>query len=363
MDVGILGSGQLGWMMITEGRKLENRYFVLDDAAGPAARVADGHLPVSAYRKFVDLCDVVTPEFEHINPKVLHYASEKGKLFPSIESLCLKWDRSLEKRFLRDSGFPIAKFGLAKSKTEALKLAKKLGRAVIKSTHGGYDGKAQYYYGVDGMRSSEPDLAPAYVVEEYVEFEQEASIIASRDRDGHKLFHSPSFNQNEEGILLYNEAPYADHGMRRIASELLDALNYVGVMGVEFFIVDGKAIVNEFAPRVHNSGHHTLHGSSISQFEQHVRVITGLPVPEPVLFRPSGIVNAVGVNIDRRMEETLLSVPETRTYSYNKSEHPKPRRKMGHVNITARTRRDLKGRIRQVARLLYGSSPGACFSS
>jgi 5-(carboxyamino)imidazole ribonucleotide synthase len=362
MDVGILGSGQLGWMMITEGRKLENRYFVLDDAAGPATRVADGHLPVGAYRKFVDRCDVVTPEFEHLNPKVLHYASQKGKLFPSIESLDLKRDRSLEKRFLRDRGFPIARFGLAKNKTQALKLAKKLGHAVIKSSHGGYDGKAQHYYGVDGKRSPELEFAPTYVVEEYVEFDQEASIIASRDRDGHKLFHAPSFNQNEEGILLYNEAPYADHGMRKIASGLLDALNYVGVMGVEFFIVDGTAIVNEFAPRVHNSGHHTLHGSSISQFEQHVRVITGLSVPEPVLFRPSGIVNAVGMNIDRRMEEALLSVPETHTYSYHKSD-PKRRRKMGHVNITAGTMRELKERIRQVARRLYGPSPRACFSS
>ena len=361
MDVGILGSGQLGWMMILEGRKLENRYFVLDDAVGPATRVADGHLPVSAYREFVDRCDVVTPEFEHLNPKVLQYAAQKGKLFPPLASVQLKRDRTLEKEFLRDRGLPIARFDLARSKTEALGLAKKLGAAVIKSSHGGYDGKAQFHYGVDRKRAVDLESAPAYVVEEFVEFDAEASVIASRDRDGHKLFHSPSFNRNEEGILLYNEAPCADYGMRRIAARLLDALEYVGVMGVEFFIVDGKAIVNEFAPRVHNSGHHTLHGSSVSQFEQHVRVITGLPVPEPRLFRPSGVVNAVGVSIDRKMEEALLSVPETWTYSYRKS-GLKRRRKMGHVNITAPTRSLLKERIRQVTRKLYGPSRRAHFS-
>ncbi len=360
MNVGILGSGQLGWMMILEGRKLGNRFYILADEPGPAARVADVCLPVRDYEKFVDLCDVVTPEFEHVDLRALEYAHRQGKLFPPLESVVLKTDRSREKRFLRDHGFPIPDFQVARDAAEALALAKRMGRAVIKESRGGYDGKGQTYVGVGPGAAAPLRPAPSYVVEEYVDFDGEASIIASRDAQGRKLFHPPSSNENLEGILLRSEAPHADMGMRDIASRLLDALGYVGVLAVEFFLVDGKALINEFAPRVHNSGHHTLHGSSISQFEQHLRVITGLPVPEPVLFRPSGIVNAVGVEVDRRMQEKLLKVPETRTYSYGKSGLRK-RRKMGHVNVTASSRQELTARIREVTRVLYGGDPLPCF--
>lgn len=360
MNVGILGAGQLGWMMILEGRKLGNRYYVLGDDPGSAGRVADGCLPVREFEKFVDRCDVVTPEFEHIEARVLEYAHRRGKLYPPLESILLKVDRSREKRFLQDHGFPTPEFQVAQDGDEALALAKRMGRAVIKASHGGYDGKGQTYVGLGPDTSGPLPAAPSYVVEEYVEFDEEASIIASRDAQGRKVFHPPSRNRNLEGILLHSEAPRADAGMKDIASRLLDALDYVGVLAVEFFIVRGKAMVNEFAPRVHNSGHHTLHGSSISQFEQHLRVITGLPVPEPVLFRPSGIVNAVGVEPDRSRLEPLLQIPETRPYAYGKS-GLRNRRKMGHVNVTASSGPQLQERIREVTRVLYGGDPRPCF--
>lgn len=356
--VGIIGSGQLGWMMIVEGRRLGNTYYTLADDAGPATRVGDGVFSVSDYRKFVDKCDVVTPEFEHVDQTALRYASREGKLFPPLGALNLKIDRSLEKAFLQDHGFPIAGFRVARNRREAIRLARGRGRAVIKGTHGGYDGKTQCYFGVEGKGFPELPTSGRFVVEDYVDYDVEASIIASRDRDGRMLFHQPTFNRNEGGILLSNEAPCPDHGMRRIASRLMDALDYVGVLAVEFFIVNGRPLVNEFAPRVHNSGHHTLHGSSISQFEQHLRVITGLPVPEPVLFRSSGIVNAVGIDIGRRLREELLSIPETHVYSYGKRVLRR-RRKMGHVNITAPNRRTLRERTSQVADLLYDKDPVA----
>ncbi|MFG1529712.1 MAG: 5-(carboxyamino)imidazole ribonucleotide synthase [Thermoplasmata archaeon] len=360
MDIGILGSGQLGWMMILEGRKLGHRYYVLADDAGPAGRVADGTLPVREYAKFVDRCDVVTPEFEHIDVRVLEYAHQQGKLRPPLHSIVLKSDRSLEKEFLRDHGFPSPEFRVARDGAEAVEFAQRMGRAVIKAVRGGYDGKGQTYVGVGPPRGGALPDGPGYVVEEYVDFDTEASLIASRDAEGNQRFHLPSRNQNLEGILLHSEAPCADEGMTQIASRLLDALEYVGVMAVEFFLVNGKPLINEFAPRVHNSGHHTLHGSSISQFEQHLRVITGLPVPEPVLYRPSGIVNAVGVEPDRAMIERLLRVPETRPYTYGKTGLRK-RRKMGHVNVTAPTLPELKDRMAEVTRVLYGDDPRPCF--
>ena len=362
MKVGIIGAGQLGWMMITEGRKLQHQYLVLSENPGPASKVADGNFSLRDYRRFVDKCDVVTPEFEHTNPSIFEYAQEQGKLLPSMDALSLKVDRSLEKSFLAEHGFPVAKFSVAREGAEAIKMAKAFGRSVIKASKGGYDGKGQYYFGETGRLPTEALTAPGYVVEEFIEFETEASIIASRDRDGVKLFHPPSLNKNLNGILFSNEAPCEDYGMKRITSRLMDSLGYVGVMAVEFFIVNGKAIVNEFAPRVHNSGHHTLHGSSISQFEQHIRVITDLPVTSPELFRPSGIVNAVGLNIDRHLQEAVLSIPETHSYSYGKQE-TRPGRKMGHVNLTAEGLKTLRKRSAQVVNALYGNDPSENFGS
>ncbi|MCL5678165.1 MAG: 5-(carboxyamino)imidazole ribonucleotide synthase [Candidatus Thermoplasmatota archaeon] len=358
MNIGIIGSGQLGWMMIIEGRKLQNSYYVLDNDPGPASLVADGFLPLKEYRKFVDSCDVVTFEFEHVDEHALLYAEKKHKLRPSIDSIMLKRERAAEKEFLSSVGIPLVRYTIAGSGEEALRDANKFKRAVIKASRGGYDGKGQYYFD-----ASKPDAGrmrlPAgerYVVEEHIDFDREASIIASRDENGIKRFHTPSMNRNEGGILFYNDAPFEDFGMRGVASKILDALDYVGVMGIEFFITGSRCIVNEIAPRVHNSGHHTLHGSSISQFEQHLRTITGLPVPEPVLYKPSGIVNSVGTEITREVEMKLLKIPETHSYPYGKRELRK-RRKMGHVNINAGSRRELAERRNDVISVLYGKEP------
>jgi 5-(carboxyamino)imidazole ribonucleotide synthase len=358
MKIGIIGSGQLGWMMIIEGRKLQNSYYILDSSPGPASRVADGFLPLDEYRKFVDSCDVVTFEFEHVDERALLYAEKRHKLRPSIDAIMLKRERAAEKEFLRSIGIPLARYTIADSGEEAIRDAGGFGRAVIKASRGGYDGKAQYYFNAQKSDAGRMRLPAGerYVVEEHIDFDCEASIIASRDENGIKRYHTPSMNRNEGGILFYNDAPFGDFGMREAASRILDALDYVGVMGIEFFITDGRCIVNEIAPRVHNTGHHTLHGSSISQFEQHLRAITGLPVPEPLLYKPSAIVNAVGTEITREVEMKLLSIPETHSYPYGKRGLRK-RRKMGHVNINAGTRSELARRRNQVIRVLYGRKP------
>ncbi|MBX8631407.1 MAG: 5-(carboxyamino)imidazole ribonucleotide synthase [Thermoplasmata archaeon] len=361
MKVGIIGSGQLGWMMIIEGRKLQNSYYVLDDKPGPAARLADSYIPVSEYKKFVDACDIVTFEFEHVSEQALLYAEKKDKLRPGIDSVSLKRDRAAEKEFLSANGIPVAEYSISDSREDALKSARAFGKAVIKSSRGGYDGKGQFYYNALGKGGKiRLPAGERFVVEEFIDFDFEASVIASRGEDGTKRFHIPSFNRNVGGILFFNEAPFRDYGMRDVASKILDALEYVGVMGVEFFIRGGRCIVNEIAPRVHNTGHHTLHGSSISQFEQHLRTITGLPVPEPLLYKPSGIVNAVGVEITREKEERLMRIPETHSYPYGKGELRR-RRKMGHVNVNAHTVRELRERRRRVIEILYGSEPEAYF--
>ncbi len=356
MKVGIIGSGQLGWMTIIEGRRLPNEYYVLDEGKGPAARIADGYFPVGSFREFVDRCDVVTYEFEHVNEQALRYASRSGKLSPGMEPIRLKRERILEKEFLRDEGFPVADFHIAEDADEAKRLAARFEQAVIKSSKGGYDGKGQVYTDSSTLPALELGISDRFVVEERVDFEAEASVIASRSPDGTFRCHRPSFNLNRKGMLFYNAAPYADHGMRKIASALMEKLNYVGVMGIEFFIRDGKAIINEMAPRVHNTGHHTLHGSSISQFEQHIRAITGLPIHEPELFVPSGVLNIVGRGIDRALEERILSVPGTSVYWYGK-EGIRRRRKVGHINITANTLPSLRRKTEELEEIVYEGRP------
>ncbi len=353
MDIGIMGSGQLGWMMILEGRKLDNRYFILDkDNGGPASEIAHGFFELGDYKEFVDKCDVVTYEFEHVSQEALEYAESKGKLFPSLKPVELKKDRSLEKDYLRDNGFPVARYETAENLEELRKARKNFGKCVIKAVSGGYDGKGQYFFEEEETLSSDIPEAK-YVIEEFVDYQFEASIIASRDRDGNFTSHQPSYNLNQAAILINNAAPIEDYGMAEIARELMKKLDYVGVMGIEFYITGGRPVINEFAPRVHNTGHHTLHGSSISQFEQHIRAISGMPVPKPELFVPSGIQNIIGIEPDERQVRDILAIDGTRYYWYGKN-GVRRKRKVGHVNVTANNYDTLKSRLEKVSGIIYG---------
>lgn len=352
MRIGIIGGGQLGLMLIAEGRKLGYQFSAIDRSLNyPGVRVADMGYTYDDYRKFVDSSDVVTYEFEHVDDRVLEYADSMGKLRPGMLPIELKRDRSREKEFLRKNDFPVSPFFIAKSLDDLKDSSREFRKAVAKSAEGGYDGKGQYII-ENGVIPG--DLRNGkYVVEQFIDFDMEASVIASRDLNGRKAFHTASLNFNASGMLLYNLAPCQDYGMREIVSRLLDRLNYVGTMGVEFFIKDGKPIINEFSPRVHNSGHHTLVGSTISQFEQHVRAITGLPVPDPVLLAPSGILNIIGRDIDDDLRKRILEVPGTQLYWYGKSGIRK-RRKVGHINIVGKTTTEMQDKIKAMIETVYG---------
>lgn len=354
MKIGILGSGQLGWMMILEGRKLENEYYVLDRKNnGPASKISDGYYSLDQYREFVDKCDLVTYEFEHVDEKALQYAEDQGKLRPGLFSVELKRDRINEKEYLRKNGFPLADYRIAESFEEAREHTKEFERSVIKSATGGYDGKGQIFV----RRGDEiTDTGNGrYVVEEFVDFSAEASVIASRNENGDFRAHVPSFNLNQSGILIYNVAPFEDYGMTEMTRRIMDKLNYIGVMGVEYYIKDGKPIINEVAPRVHNTGHHTLHGSSISQFEQHIRAISGLPIPTPDLFTASGILNIIGTPIGREQLEKILKLDKTRYYWYGK-DGVRRKRKVGHINITGISSDEIRQRIKDLMEIVYRGS-------
>jgi 5-(carboxyamino)imidazole ribonucleotide synthase len=349
-SLGIVGTGQLGWMMILEGRKLNLEFSVIgSNPEAPASRIANKFYHNEQYREFVDNCDMITPEFEHVDRRILEYAEAQGKLAPGTKSLDLKLERHLEKLYLRNIGIPVADFFVAEDSQSALDLSSRFEESIIKTSKGGYDGKGQFH-----VKHGEKPVLPGdqiYVVEKFIPFDFEASLIAARTMDKHIFFNQPSYNYNENGILLYNYAPCDDYGMREKAERLLEELDYVGVMGIEFFIKDGKSMVNEFAPRVHNSGHHTLSGSNISQFEQHIRCVLDLPMHEPVLLTHSGIINILGMEINEKLTRNILSIPGTLLYNYGKQ--ALPRRKVGHVNVTASSSEQLLSRLLDIKRIIY----------
>ncbi len=353
MKIGIIGSGQLGYMMINTMRRYPIEFYVIDDNRGPSAYIADKFFDVSQYIEFVDSCDYVTYEFEHINRNILEYADRMGKLRPSIKAVELKQDRALEKKYLMENGFPIADYEYAETYKDAFEKAKRFGKAVIKSCKGGYDGKNQYFIDSNSEYVENPDMP--YVIERFINYDYEASIIAVRNIDG-KFYHfEPSFNYNRNGILIYNISPIGNTiEMIALAKRLMDSLDYTGVMGIEYYVIDGKVIINEYAPRVHNTGHHTLTGSSISQFEEHMLAVAGMDIIRPDLFAPSGIVNIIGTGIEEKISP-ILQLGNTNIYWYHKNE-VRPKRKMGHVNVYGDSYSAVEQKIKEILEILYGDS-------
>ena len=357
ITVGIAGGGQLGTMMILESRGLPMNFNVYSETGNdPAASIATKTYTGEDFHKFVDESDVVTFEFEHINRELLKYAESQGKLRPSFKSVELKMERHMEKLYLREHGYPLGDFEVCNSSSEALETANKYDNFVIKKSEGGYDGKGQFYK--NKMNDFPENDSSVFVVEKFVDFQYEASIISIRDHDGRKYSYDPSYTLNKNGILIKNNSPLIDQEiavqMKDIAFRLMDDLDYIGVMGIEFFVKDGYAMINEYAPRVHNTGHHTLMGSSISQFESHIRAITELPVSEPVTYVPSGIVNVIGTELSPEQVNRILAVGNTRIYMYGKSE-VRRKRKMGHVCVASHSNVSLSTSISHVMDIIYGN--------
>ncbi len=355
--VGILGGGQLGWMTILEGRKLGYRFVVLDrNPSAPASRIADAWFPPERVKEFCRSADVVTYEFEHIEEEVL--AGLEGTIQPSLEILRLKRSRIREKSFLRSKGYPVCRFREANRET-LREAVEEIGYpAVIKSEALGYDGKGQYRV------SSPADLrnvlenhgeSEGFVVEELVEFTAEFSAVGVRNRKGEVRVYPLTENVHEGGILLYNRTSPRREVEREavsIVSELMEDLSLVGLLAVEFFFTEeGKLLVNEFAPRPHNTGHYTLDGAYVSQFENLLRAVTDLPLGSTKLKLSAGMVNILGMALDEIEVGDILAVEGAKLYWYGKEK--RPRRKMGHVNVVDRESAGVREKVERILKTLY----------
>jgi 5-(carboxyamino)imidazole ribonucleotide synthase len=349
--IGILGGGQLGRMLAMAAARLGYRTVILDpDPHAPAAQCANNHIRAgfgdeAALDEFARECDVITYEFENIPVSTAALLSQKRPVFPPVAALENSQDRLAEKEFLNRAGIETAPFfDIADRETLALSLAKMGGRGILKTRRMGYDGKGQAR--IDS--TAEADAAwrelggHALILEGFVDFEMEISVIAARGRDGAFSAYDPPRNVHRGGILRSSTVPSGLNGdvlaeAVSIARAITEALGYVGVIGVEFFVGrDGGLLVNEIAPRVHNSGHWTEAACAISQFEQHVRAIAGLPLGHTTRHSDCVMENLIGANIDRAGE--ILAEGNAVLHLYGKAE-ARPGRKMGHVTRLSPRRR------------------------
>ncbi len=350
--IGILGGGQLGRMLAMAAARLGYRTIIFDpDANAPAAQVANDHVVadygnVAALKAFARRCDVVTYEFENVPVEAARAINAITTVSPGPQALEAAQDRLVEKTFLNNAGIKTAPFRTVDNDNDlALALTEFGGNGVLKTRRMGYDGKGQRVFragpasqtaGVYEMFGSKP-----LILEGFVPFEREISVIAARGMDGEVQVFDPAKNVHKSGILHTSTVPALCSSQTRqeavdAATAILNALSYVGVIGVEFFLLaDGTLLANEIAPRVHNSGHWTEAACAVSQFEQHIRAIVGLPLGEP--FRHSDCVmeNLIGDEISRI--EALCREDGVVVHHYGKME-ARPGRKMGHfTRLSARS--------------------------
>ena len=315
--VACIGGGQLGRMLGLAGLPLGLSFRFLDPAADACARevgelVVGDYGDAAALDRLVDGVDVVTYEFENVPVE----AAARVGAVPGPAALDQGQDRLREKELFRALEIPTARFG----SLEDTGLP-----ALVKSRRLGYDGKGQRLLHAAGP-VGEGELA-----EEVVPFERELSIVGVRGRDGETRFWPVAENVHREGILRVTRAPAGDAPQvdaERICASLMDELGYVGVLAVELFEVGGRLLANEFAPRVHNTGHWTIDGAQTSQFENHLRAILGLPLGATGATAPCVMVNLIG-SLPPRGE--LLALPGARVHLYGKP--PRAGRKVGHVTL------------------------------
>lgn len=337
--IGILGGGQLGRMLSAAASRLGLRCHIFEPGAAPAGDVAwrvttAPYEDEAALRAFADSVDVITYEFENVPTSALDLLESLRPIRPGRRALAVSQDRLTEKTFLTDIGLTVAPFADVADQGALDDAIARIGRpSILKTRRMGYDGKGQVRI---GEGPADWTGAPS-VLEGFVNFTAEISVIIARGTDGQVAAFDPGLNVHEGGILRTTTVPCGLPGRVTtdavlIAARIANALDYVGVLGVELFVTPEGLIVNEIAPRVHNSGHWTQAGCAVDQFEQHIRAVAGLPLGDGKRHVDVVMENLIGDDMDR--VPALLAQPRTQVHLYGKGQ-ARPGRKMGHVNRIA----------------------------
>ncbi len=340
MNIGVFGGGQLARMMAQAGGSLELSFMFLSPNSNSCAASLGMHLCApyddeQALKSIAEWADVVTYEFENVPLSALESIQQQVPLHPSVAALAVARDRLIEKNHFNSLGIPTAGFAPVETLAELTGAVQDIGPpAILKTRTQGYDGKGQV------LLSEETDLAAGWeqlgpsscIVESKVAFDREISVIAARNQKGDRVFYPLSENYHRDGILRLSISRLNDPFQTQanaIIQKLMEDLNYVGVMALELFQVKDQLFANEFAPRVHNSGHWTIEAAETSQFENHLRAICDLPLGNTSTDRPAAMVNLVGRLPE---EDKIRSVPGAIPHFYGKEE--RPGRKVGHVTLT-----------------------------
>ncbi len=341
--IGILGGGQLGRMLSVAASRLGFRTHIFEPGANPPAADVAHRTTTSSYgdhaalTAFAASVDVITYEFENVPTATLDLLEALKPIRPNRRALAIAQDRIAEKDFLTGLGLTCAPYAAVTSASDLDAAIAKIGTpAILKTTRLGYDGKGQ-------ARIMTPAEAPAAlaamqgqpaVLEGFIDFTHEVSVIAARGLDGSVACYDPGENVHEGGILRTTTIPAKlTSGQRTdavlLAARILNALDYVGVLGVELFVTPTALIVNEIAPRVHNSGHWTQQGCAVDQFEQHIRAVAGWPLGDGSRYADVVMENLIGDDVAR--VPTLARENGVSIHLYGKGA-PRPGRKMGHIN-------------------------------
>lgn len=366
--LGIIGGGQLGMMTIREAHRMGYRTVVWDpDPECPAARLADEVIaaPFSAAEAAEQLAShahVITYEFENVDPQIITVLEHNHTVHPSGRILMTCRHRPTEKAALHAGGCATVEYREANDSSSIATAIAQIGLpVVVKTSHSGYDGKGQTVLSTqrqaDAFLATVPTMEGGYVVEQWVSLAHEVSVIVARRADGTMRTFPVAENVHRDNILHTTRVPAAvppelQTEAQRTARGIAEHLGLVGLLCVEMFVTTkGRLLVNELAPRPHNSGHYTLDACDMSQFEAHVRTVCGLPLPEPTLLTSCIMVNLLGKHLARLDVSRLLEIPGIKLHLYGKS-RSEERRKMGHVTIMGDTERAVLDKADEVKKLI-----------
>ncbi|MFD2760230.1 5-(carboxyamino)imidazole ribonucleotide synthase [Lentibacillus juripiscarius] len=348
--IGIIGGGQLGRMMAIAAKYMGYRVAVLDPIADcPAAQVADRHVKAAyddeaGIRKLTEMSAIITYEFENVDVDTAAIARQQGKLPQGTAALEVTQNRQREKTVLYESGLPVPAFSIVTNAEEcAAALEQMQLPAVLKTLSGGYDGKGQQKVTTkDDVPAARTfaDEHDACIAEEWIAFDKEISVVFTRAQSGEITFFPIGENEHREQILYKTEVPASigetvNQKAQEAAKIIAEKLNVVGTFAVEMFVKDDAIYLNEMAPRPHNSGHYTIEACNVSQFQQHIRAICGLPLIPVRLLQPAVMLNLLGEEAQHAL--AIASVWENGFVHFYGKETVKPKRKMGHITFAGET--------------------------
>ncbi len=358
MKVLVLGAGQLARMMSLAGAPLNLQVSAYDVNTDQVVHPLTQQQLGQGLQQALAQADVVTAEFEHIPLPILEQCQQSGKFLPGADAIRAGGDRRIEKALLGQAQVANASYRVIKQHADFTKALAELGLPLIfKSALAGYDGKGQWRLktlaDADSLWQQMADFlaadpAQAIVAEQFVTFDREVSLVGARSKSGETKVYPLTENHHVNGVLSVSLARPVDQALQQQAEQMFAAiantLDYVGVLAIEFFDVGGTLLVNEIAPRVHNSGHWTQQGADCCQFANHLRAVCGLPLGSTELIRPTLMVNILG---EDEVPTSILSIPAVGLHWYGKTK--RPGRKMGHINLSANSTAELKA---QFARLI-----------